>query len=48
MGRALSETYARDPHFYGATYCVHCSMHRPVAEFRWIEMDGTLGPVVGS
>src|SRR5258708_4872190 len=27
MGRALSETYARDPHFYGSTYCVGCSMH---------------------
>src|SRR5690349_7345207 len=24
MGRALSETYARDPKFYGSTYCVHC------------------------
>jgi hypothetical protein len=48
MGRALSETYARDPSFYGATYCCHCHMHRPVSEFRWYEMDGTLGPVVGS
>lgn len=35
MGRALSETYARDPKFYGATFCVHCSMHRPVDEFVW-------------
>jgi hypothetical protein len=48
MGRALSETYARDPKFYGGTYCVKCAMHRPVAEFRWYEMDGTIGPVVGS
>lgn len=48
MGRALSETYARDPKFYGGTYCVKCRMHRPVAEFRWYEMDGTIGPVVGS
>lgn len=47
MGRALSETYARDPKFYGATYCVKCAMHRPVAEFRWLEMDGTTGPTVG-
>lgn len=44
MGRALSETYARDPKFYGATYCVHCSMHKPVAEFTWTA-DGA---VVGS
>lgn len=44
MGQALSETYARNPKFYGATYCVHCQMHRPVAEFVW---DGT-EEVVGS
>ena len=30
MGDALSETYARNPKFYGATYCVFCRMHRPV------------------
>lgn len=35
MGRALSETYARDPKFYGATYCVGCRMHLPVEEFVW-------------
>ena len=38
MGSALAETYARDPAFYGATYCVGCSMHLPVSEFLW---DGT-------
>ncbi len=35
MGRALSETYARDPNFYGATFCVTCNAHFPVAEFVW-------------
>jgi hypothetical protein len=35
MGRALSETYARDPSFYGATFCCACGVHRPVAEFVW-------------
>lgn len=39
MGQALSETYARNPKFYGATFCVFCSMHRPVAEFVW-DKDG--------
>jgi len=48
MGRELSETYARDPKFYGATYCVHCHMHRPISEFTWYEMDGSEGPEVGS
>lgn len=40
MGRELSETYARDPKFYGATYCVACQMHLPVSEFVWV-VDGT-------
>lgn len=35
MATALAETYARDPHFYGSTYCVRCMKHRPVAEFVW-------------
>lgn len=40
MGRALSETYSRDPGFYGATFCCACQMHRPVNEFVW-DADGT-------
>lgn len=36
MGSILAETYARDPHFYGATYCVHCRKHLPLAEFVWV------------
>jgi hypothetical protein len=43
MGVALAETYARDPKFYGATYCAYCQMHRPVAEFVWED-----GETVGS
>ena len=35
MNRAIAETYARDPNFYQGTYCAHCLMHRPVAEFVW-------------
>jgi hypothetical protein len=41
MGLALAETYARDPKFYGSTFCVGCSAHFPVGangEFVW---DGT-------
>lgn len=44
MGTALAETYARDPGFYGATYCVGCERHAPVGEFTWLA-DGS---VVGS
>ncbi len=43
MGRELSETYARNPKFYGATYCVSCRTHFPVSEFNWSD-----GKVVGS
>lgn len=32
MGQALAETYARDPKFYGGTYCVGCGDHFPVGE----------------
>lgn len=35
MSLPLAETYARDPKFYGATYCAGCRSHRPVSEFRW-------------
>lgn len=35
MASAIAETYARDPQFYGATWCVGCSKHLPVAEFAW-------------
>ena len=41
MSLPLAETYARQPDFYGATFCYGCSMHLPVGadgEFVW---DGT-------
>jgi hypothetical protein len=43
MGHELSETYARNPKFYGGTYCVTCRAHFPVAEFKWED-----GQTVGS
>lgn len=39
MGQKLSETYARDPSFYGATFCVGCNKHLSVGEFVW-SLDG--------
>lgn len=35
MGQALAETYARNPKFYGSTYCAGCNKHLPVDEFLW-------------
>lgn len=43
MSDALAETYARNPKFYGATYCVGCSMHKPVNEFIWIDDETEVG-----
>lgn len=57
MGGAIAETYARDPGFYGATYCAHCRMHCPVGEqgeFHWVDpgyperQSPTLDPKVGT
>lgn len=42
MGQAIAETYARDPKFYGGTFCARCRDHYPVGpngQFFWD--DGT-------
>lgn len=41
MNEAIAETYARQPHFYGSTYCVGCGMHRPVGEHGEFVWAGT-------
>lgn len=38
MSLAIAETYARDPKFYGSTWCTGCRKHLPLNEFVW---DGT-------
>jgi hypothetical protein len=43
MADALAETYARDPSFYGATYCGGCRTHLRVGaygEFLWCDDTG--------
>lgn len=40
MGQVLAETYARDPKYYGATFCANCRYHFPVGadgEFEWLD-----------
>jgi hypothetical protein len=42
MNRAIAETYARNPFFYGGTYCATCGQHRPVGpdgEFHWVDPE---------
>lgn len=44
MALPLAETYARQPGFYGATYCAGCGRHLKVGrdgEFTWMNEDGT-------
>jgi len=43
MGLALAETYARNPRYYGATFCTGCSIHLPVAEFVWYGTEERVG-----
>jgi hypothetical protein len=49
MSAPLAETYARDPSFYGATYCCGCQKHLPVGDFTWMAKGGTdTTDIVGS
>lgn len=46
MGTLIAETYARDPKFYGATFCCDCQTHFPVGpngEFVWYGTDEKVG-----
>ena len=43
MGLSIAETYARDPKFYGSTYCCGCSKHLPVSEFVWNDSEELVG-----
>lgn len=43
MDRSIAETYAREPKFYGKTFCSHCGVHLPVEEFVWHGTDELVG-----
>lgn len=43
MHLSIAETYARDPSFYGGTFCSQCREHFPLPEFTWED-----GSIVGS
>lgn len=51
MPTRLAETYARNPSFYGRTFCCGCGDYYPVGErgeFVWCNSDGSHGPRVGT
>jgi hypothetical protein len=43
MNMEIAKTYARNPKFYGSTYCVGCEKHLPVSEFKWSNSDEVVG-----
>ena len=43
MAKDIAETYARDPHFYGSTWCMSCRDHINVGEFVWDGTDEKVG-----
>lgn len=43
MGYAIAATYARDPYFYNATFCVHCKGHFPLDQFVWKGTNDQVG-----
>lgn len=43
MAQPIAETYARDPSFYGGTFCSTCHNHFPVDEFVWQGTDERVG-----
>ena len=53
MGQAIAETYARDPSFYGGTFCALCGTHFPLInmdgarQFEWIVKGQPDGSFVG-
>lgn len=46
MPLAIAETYAREPRFYGATFCAVCREYLPVGEdgdFVWLDDGSKVG-----
>jgi hypothetical protein len=48
MGPAIAETYARNPSYYGGTYCVGCRDHFPVGEHGQFLWDDDSNEKVGT
>ena len=48
MGLSIAETYARNPKFYGGTFCCYCQMHFPLEDIDGPQFFWEDGTVVGS
>lgn len=47
FGMAIAETYAKNPSFYGRTFCSKCGDYFPVSEFKWAVDGIQLGQLGG-
>lgn len=43
MSLSIAETYAREPSFYSATFCVNCRKHFPLDQFTWDDDQTIVG-----
>lgn len=43
MSESIAETYARNPKFYNATFCVSCKAHYVLSQFLWSDTDQEVG-----
>lgn len=43
MGPTIAETFARDPNFYGGTFCSFCKTHFALEQFKWSDTEITVG-----
>lgn len=43
MSQSIAETYARDPKFYGGTYCCACRTHFSLDQFVWVGTTDKVG-----
>lgn len=45
VGSVIAETYAKNPTFYGRTFCVGCHDYFPISEFNWSRDRVQLGKI---
>jgi len=43
MPKACAETYAKNPKYYGSTFCCGCRTYFSVTQFEWEDGSGTVG-----
>jgi hypothetical protein len=47
MATKFAETYAKNPKYYGSTFCCGCGEHLPVSQFTWAVDGIRIGEIGG-